>query len=291
MPNEPCGDSVKIYVASSWRNPIQQDVVAALRKAGHEVYDFRNPAPGNHGFRWSDIDPDWQNWGGEGFTAALKHPIAEAGFALDKEALDWCEACVLVLPSGKSAHLEAGYTIGQGKPTAVLLAERMEPELMYKLADTPLLTVEAVVEWANSLRGRVVADRDSLRAQLAEEKAGAAGMRGMLERVWIGLEHLCAQCEHDVESDNWTNCSGDDDCEVKLLRKALYPILSSPTLGADMLKRQREAERLLTEARDGILACGTCDPEYCTAYKSGNCNPRELYADIDAFLKGGEQRG
>lgn len=33
----------KIYVASSWRNPYQPEVVAALRKTGYEVYDFRNP--------------------------------------------------------------------------------------------------------------------------------------------------------------------------------------------------------------------------------------------------------
>lgn len=33
----------RIYVASSWRNKYQPEVVAALRKAGHKVYDFRNP--------------------------------------------------------------------------------------------------------------------------------------------------------------------------------------------------------------------------------------------------------
>lgn len=31
----------KIYVASSWRNVFQQDVVGILRDLGHEVYDFR----------------------------------------------------------------------------------------------------------------------------------------------------------------------------------------------------------------------------------------------------------
>ena len=36
-----------IYVASSWRNTYYPDVVAALRNAGHEVYDFRNPPTGN----------------------------------------------------------------------------------------------------------------------------------------------------------------------------------------------------------------------------------------------------
>ena len=36
----------KIYVASSWRNVYYPDVVAKLRKTGHEVYDFRNPPSG-----------------------------------------------------------------------------------------------------------------------------------------------------------------------------------------------------------------------------------------------------
>ncbi|MHB9144687.1 MAG: hypothetical protein ACYC5Y_05050 [Symbiobacteriia bacterium] len=142
---------MKIYVASSWRNAEQPLVVAALREAGHEVYDFRHPAPGNDGFHWSDIDPDWQSWDGKRFAAALDHPIAVAGFGRDKQALDWCNACVLVLPSGRSAHLEAGYAIGQRKPTAILLAETQEPELMYKLAGAHLLNITAVVNWANSL--------------------------------------------------------------------------------------------------------------------------------------------
>lgn len=81
----------KIYVASSWRNSHQPAVVQALRADGHDVYDFRNPAPGD------------------------------------------CDCCVLVLPCGRSAHLELGYAIGAGKPTFILLAEG-EPELMYKMS-------------------------------------------------------------------------------------------------------------------------------------------------------------
>ena len=45
----------KIYVASSWRNKYQPEVVAALRKAGHEVYDFRNPEDNPGGFHWADV--------------------------------------------------------------------------------------------------------------------------------------------------------------------------------------------------------------------------------------------
>ena len=61
----------KIYVASSWRNVFQQDVVGILRDLGHEVYDFKNPPHGNGGFQWSDIDPNWQNWTTEQYREAL----------------------------------------------------------------------------------------------------------------------------------------------------------------------------------------------------------------------------
>jgi hypothetical protein len=52
----------------------------------------------------------------------LSHPAAEDGFALDMGALEWCDACVLVLPCGRSAHLEAGWAAGAGKFTVGLLA-------------------------------------------------------------------------------------------------------------------------------------------------------------------------
>lgn len=48
----------KIYVASSWRNPYQPEVVAALRKAGHQVYDFRNPED-NPGGRSAHTEAGW----------------------------------------------------------------------------------------------------------------------------------------------------------------------------------------------------------------------------------------
>jgi hypothetical protein len=125
--------SLRIYVASSWRNQLQQKVVWALRSDGHEVYDFRNPAIGLGGFAWSDIDLKWQQWTTEQMAEALKHPIARQGFALDMAALALCDSCVLAMPCGRSAHLELGYAVGAGKWTAVLQEERAEPELMYAM--------------------------------------------------------------------------------------------------------------------------------------------------------------
>jgi hypothetical protein len=124
----------KIYVASSWRNASQPDVVSALRALGHEVYDFRHPAPGTDGFSWAEIDPNWQQWSPEQFREALDHPIATGGFGLDMTALEACDVCVLVMPCGRSAHLEAGWAAGAGKRVIILLADG-EPELMYRMAE------------------------------------------------------------------------------------------------------------------------------------------------------------
>lgn len=137
---------MKIYVASSWRNKHQQRVVSDLRLAGHEVYDFRNPTEGDHGFHWSEVDPDWQGWSSEDFIEGLSHPLCEHGFGLDCGAMQWADACVLVMPCGRSAHLEAGFFAGSGKRLVMLLFDDCEFELMYKLADNLCVSVEEVIE-------------------------------------------------------------------------------------------------------------------------------------------------
>jgi hypothetical protein len=126
---------MRLYVASSWRNLLQPGIVVALRRCGHEVYDFRHPAPGNTGFAWSQIDPDWKTWDAKAYRRALQHPVAVEGYAYDIGALKSCDACVLVLPSGRSASWEFGYAMGQGKRGAVVQFDAIEPELMYREAE------------------------------------------------------------------------------------------------------------------------------------------------------------
>ncbi len=123
----------KIYLASSWRNTYQPELVRVLRDADHQVYDFRNPAPGKNGFAWSEIDPEWKGWNAALYREALLHPRAEEGYALDWGAMNWADTGVLLLPSGRSAHIEAGYFTGAKKELFILLSDG-EPELMYKMA-------------------------------------------------------------------------------------------------------------------------------------------------------------
>lgn len=152
---------MRIYVASSWRCPIQQEVVKALRSAGHDAYDFRNP-PESSAFRWSDIDP-WFS----GLTTPdqlahlLDHDVAQKAFNVDMTNLRRADACVLVLPSGRSAHLEAGYAVGARKPTCVLLGPENEPELMYLMADRVATDIRQVVSWAGEVaRGMTPAEHE-----------------------------------------------------------------------------------------------------------------------------------
>lgn len=140
---------LRIYVASSWRNAHQPSVVQALRAAGHEVYDFRNPHPTGPdrgrrgvGFSWSEISPNWQSWTPSEYAAALSHPAARDGFGSDMDALRWCDWCVMVQPCGRSSALELGWAVGAGKRTAVLLAPGQEPELMLRMADFLVTSIE-----------------------------------------------------------------------------------------------------------------------------------------------------
>lgn len=146
--------SRRIYLASSWRNAHQPEVLSRLRAAGHEVYDFRNPWAGlpkfggrgiGTGFQWSDVDSGWQEWSRDEYRTALTHPIALDGYQSDFDAMQWADTGVLLLPSGRSAHLEAGYFVGADKPLHILMLERQEPELMYRMANSIALSIDELL--------------------------------------------------------------------------------------------------------------------------------------------------
>ena len=109
---------MKIYVASSWRNEHQPQVVALLRQWGHQVYDFRE-----HGFNWSEVDEGWESWTPEDYLAGRCHHIATSAFQSDLDALWWANACILVMPAA-AARTGGGLVHRQGQTDAVLLAGR-----------------------------------------------------------------------------------------------------------------------------------------------------------------------
>lgn len=106
-----------IYVIGSLTNPQIPEVAKALRAAGLEAWDdWHSAGP--------DADLEWMRYEqsrGRSYIEALAGEAAQHTFYWDLEHLDLCKAGVLVMPAGRSAHLEIGYLCGLGKPCAILL--------------------------------------------------------------------------------------------------------------------------------------------------------------------------
>jgi hypothetical protein len=112
----------RIYIASSWKNKERvRELAAKLRGVGHEVFDFTDPENRVAGIdkfsfdakqfaEWSGKDPNAVDW-----LDFLTWKPSKRAFKVDKSGLDWADTVVLLLPSGRSSHLEAGYGVGQGK--------------------------------------------------------------------------------------------------------------------------------------------------------------------------------
>jgi len=130
---------MKIYIASSWKNV---DLVRALadhlRSRGHLVYDFtdgenRPDGLGTFVFNASELlgmDRSKIDW-----LEFLEHPATKKAFKNDKAGIDWADLLILINPSGRSSHLEAGYAAGKGK--RVLVYGDLPPgefDVMYLLA-------------------------------------------------------------------------------------------------------------------------------------------------------------
>ena len=139
--------SCRIYVASSWRNTMQQEVVEALRFDGHEVYDFKHPFNGVPGFQWEAIGLDPKTCTADEYIKAITtHPTAALGYMSDMRAMEWADTCLLLLPCGRSAHLEAGWFAGRGKRLIILTRDGEEPELMALMAHNLCSTMDIVLE-------------------------------------------------------------------------------------------------------------------------------------------------
>lgn len=109
-----------IYLIGSLRNPKIPFIANRLRKAtGIEIFDAWF-CPGPH------ADDYWRRYSkikGLSYKQALDSYEAKNIFNFDKHHIDRADAGILVMPAGKSGHLEAGYMRGCGKPVFVLFDE------------------------------------------------------------------------------------------------------------------------------------------------------------------------
>jgi len=132
-----------LYVVGSLRNPNIPKVAQEIRdKTNVEVFDDWYAAGPEADDYWRTYELDR----GRTYEEALVGRAATNTFRYDKSNLDRCDACVLVLPAGKSGHLELGYFIGCGKPGYILLdAEYDRWDVMYRFATKVVRTTDQLI--------------------------------------------------------------------------------------------------------------------------------------------------
>ena len=121
-----------IYLIGSLRNPEIPVIGNYLRSLGLEVFD--------DWFAAGPIaDDSWQEYEtgrGHSYKEALKGYAAKHVFEFDLHHLHRADIGVLVMPAGKSGHLELGYLRGQGKPVYILFDKEPERyDQMYQFAE------------------------------------------------------------------------------------------------------------------------------------------------------------
>lgn len=115
-----------------------------LKTAKLDVYDFKD----KDGFNWDDIAPSNEAWSFDTYKEALDHPLAIAGFNRDWEAMQASDTFILSNPCGRSAHLELGWAVGQGKKTAIFMPKQDgNNDLMYRMVDLVTDDMMELLQW------------------------------------------------------------------------------------------------------------------------------------------------
>jgi len=121
------------FIASRWRNKeIVEELTEKIRNKGKTVYCFLEEETNNSEIKITKEDlspddfmnkfesiPDWKN-----------NPEVRKIFEIDMSALKNSEKLILLLPAGKSAHIEAGVAYGMGK-TCIVIGEQTEAQSLY----------------------------------------------------------------------------------------------------------------------------------------------------------------
>lgn len=105
-----------IYVIGSLRNPAIPKFANYLRKFGFDVFDDWFAAGPRADWHWRN----YEKGRGRNYAEALKGYAATHVFGFDLSHLQRCDAAVMLMPAGKSGHLELAFMRGCQKPAYIL---------------------------------------------------------------------------------------------------------------------------------------------------------------------------
>jgi hypothetical protein len=123
----------KIYIIGALKNNEITNIAEELRKINnksieYDVFDqWITPGPDADQYLF-----EYSKKRGWNYKEALTCDAARNNFDFDKRHIDSADIVVMVMPAGKSAHLELGYSIGKGKEAHILFDKEPERfDLMY----------------------------------------------------------------------------------------------------------------------------------------------------------------
>jgi hypothetical protein len=132
-----------IYLIGALKNENVPILAEKIRKLGYDVFDD-----------WYSAGPEADSYfnqyrlaRGLNYKDALNSYAARHIFEFDKLHLDRADIVVLVMPAGKSGHLELGYSIGKGKTGYILMdGEPERVDQMHSFADEIFMNENALLE-------------------------------------------------------------------------------------------------------------------------------------------------
>jgi hypothetical protein len=120
-----------IYIIGALKNRSIPKLANQIEKLGIEAFDsWQSPGP--------DADvylKKYEKLRGRNHLEAMRGYAARHIFEFDSFHLRRCDAAVLVMPAGKSGHIELGWVLGSGKPGFILFdKEPKKYDLMHLFA-------------------------------------------------------------------------------------------------------------------------------------------------------------
>lgn len=133
-----------IYLFGSLANPRILPITKQLREAGHVVFSEWLAAGEGADEKWKVYFKDL----GLSYKDTLNSDFVRTAFNFDLEHMQQADVGVLVMPAGRSGHLELGWMLGRGKRGYILFpdGEPERPDLMVLLATGIFFSVEDLID-------------------------------------------------------------------------------------------------------------------------------------------------
>lgn len=112
---------MKIYISSSWKNREQvRNMAINLRKMGHEVYDFTDPACRKSPEIPPEKFPEEFDPKVHIYSQYIQREEWRTAVMENMEAIKWADMIILLLPCGNDSHADWALGVGMGKNSVVV---------------------------------------------------------------------------------------------------------------------------------------------------------------------------